>query len=89
MLRDTQGCSGSEQPYTATVQGCLFIAPVVVTCAQVLGNGIRRGQDSGVDLVGSTRIQNTRNKKSGSQNACPGKEKRFFGLKLGFEQTTA
>ena len=35
MLRDAQGCSGSEQPCTATAQGCLFIAQVAVTCAQV------------------------------------------------------
>jgi hypothetical protein len=35
LLQAAQGCSGSEQPYTATAQGCLFIAQVAVTCAQV------------------------------------------------------
>jgi hypothetical protein len=35
MLRTAQGCSGSEKSCTATAQGCLFIAQVTVTCAQV------------------------------------------------------
>jgi hypothetical protein len=34
LLRAAQGCSGSEESCVATAQGCLFIAQVIVTCAQ-------------------------------------------------------